>query len=301
MRHHKLLLWGQTLIEKGVWNWVFAPISLIWQGTSFCRNFLYHKKWLKIHSVRPVVVSIGNIIAGGTGKTPFALLLAKTFSHRNVAFLTKGYGGDEEKILAKQAKIYVGKDRVSLAKKAEKDGVELLIIDDGFQYRSLHRDVDVVLLREIGNGHFLPWGFLRDSPKRLKEAHFLFQGEIDFIWKPKTALSKKKVGVFAGIANPHSFKKTLINLSLDVIAELRLADHETIDIHSLNQFASNCKSKDCEVIVTTEKDFVKLPSHLILSLPLVPIEIELQMIGKGEEKWKKLVAAIEEKLDNRLL
>ncbi|MBI3901192.1 MAG: tetraacyldisaccharide 4'-kinase, partial [Chlamydiia bacterium] len=120
--HYRLLLWGQTLIEKGVWSWIFAPISLVWQGTVFCRNLFYQKGWFKSHATSPLVVSVGNLVAGGTGKTPFVALLATTFSHRKTAILTRGYGGDEEKLLAKRGKVYVGKDRVALAKKAEKEG-----------------------------------------------------------------------------------------------------------------------------------------------------------------------------------
>ena len=160
---NRLFLFGQALI-------------------SFLKNSFYDRKWISISSLPATVVSVGNIVAGGTGKTPFVHLLAKTFRHRKVAILSRGYGSiaDEALLLARrlpEVKVYVGKDRVASGIKAIKEGAELLILDDGFQYRRLARDFDLVLLDGddlFGKGHYLPWGYLRDSPKRLREADAVF-------------------------------------------------------------------------------------------------------------------------------
>ncbi|HLB52805.1 MAG TPA: tetraacyldisaccharide 4'-kinase, partial [Chlamydiales bacterium] len=105
----------------------------------------------------------------------------------------------------------------------------------------------------------------------------------------------------SGIANPASFRNTVESFGIQVMDELRLADHEAVRQDRLKKFASNCKLKGCNFIITTEKDFVKISYPLELVIPLLWVEVELQMIGEGEEKWKKLVAAIEEKLDNHSL
>ena len=138
----RFLLYGQKLIEKGAWY--FAPLSMLYALVVFCRNWLYDHRYFRVSKVPCTVVSIGNIVAGGTGKTPFVHLLAKAFSSRKVVILSRGYGKvpDEPMLLQKRlpsARVYVGKDRVSLAKRAVNDGAELIILDDGFQHRRLHR------------------------------------------------------------------------------------------------------------------------------------------------------------------
>ncbi len=311
---HKLLLCGQSLIERGAW--FFAPLSWIWALSVFCKNALYRRRWLEVHRVRSTVVSVGNIVAGGTGKTPFVHLLAKTFSHRRVAILSRGFGemSDEAMLLQRrlpQVRIYVGKDRVALAKKAAAGGAELILLDDGFQHRRLHRDFDIVLLRQddpFGKGHFLPWGFLRDSPKRLKEADAVFAGGFDFEpaatrildgdGEEKTLLQGKSVGLFCGIGNPRAFKKTVEENGAKVVAEWILADHEPASLQRLARFADRCKSLSASAIITTEKDFVKLPSSFSALLPILYLEIELRLT-QGRQRWENLIAKIDQKIDNR--
>ena len=303
---HMWLLWGQSLIERGAW--FFAPVSWIWALFVICKNYLYRRGYFAVEHAGCPVVSVGNIVAGGTGKTPFVHLLAKTFSHRKVAILSRGYGviPDEALLLARklpQVKIYIGKNRAALSRQAVQEGAELILLDDGFQHRKLHRDFDIVLVRRddpFGKGHFLPWGFLRDHPKRLFEADAIFASDRDFQLIPtRTIQGEGQVfGLFCGIGNPHSFKKTVDTLGLKVVAEWILADHEPADLSLLTVFIDRCKLLNVSAIVTTEKDFIKLPKDFQTTLPILPIEVELQMT-KGQKKWEKLIAKIDQKIDNR--
>lgn len=285
-----LLFYGQKLIERGAWY--FAPFSWLYACGVFCRNWLYDHKWLSISKVPSVVVSVGNIVAGGTGKTPFVHMLAKRFAHRKVAILSRGYGSDEPILLANRlpnVKVYVGKDRAALAKKAEAD---LLILDDGFQHRRLHRDFDIVLEGE--KTHYLPWGFLRDSPKRLKSANAVFKiGDLKL--KVVRILDSKKqeipsirgwkVAIFCGIANPKRFKKTVEDLGAEIIAEKIFGDHEPADLAKLPKASA---------LICTEKDFVKLPPT---DLPIYYLEVEMEVVDRN--KWEKLIEKIDQKIDNR--
>lgn len=280
-----LLYLGQRLIETC--GWLFAPFSWIYAFGVFCRNKLYDLRILPIHKVHSVVVSVGNVVAGGSGKTPFVHLLAKTFQHRKVAILSRGYGKipDEAMLLAQRlpnVKVYVGKDRVALALQADAD---LLILDDGFQHRRLHRDFDVVLGET--KGHYLPWGFLRDSPKRVKRADFIF-GETKLIVKRILDLKGKeiptirgwKVAIFCGIAKPHKFKKTVQDLGAEVVAEKYFGDHEMTNLNRLPK---------AEAYICTEKDAVKL---LPTDLPIYYLEMEME----APEGWQKLVETIDRKI-----
>jgi tetraacyldisaccharide 4'-kinase len=293
MLRAKLLGLGHRLIERGAWY--FAPFSWVYAFVVFCRNTLYDWRWLPIAQVDATVVSVGNIVAGGTGKTPFVHLLAKTFAHRKVAILSRGYGEmpDEAMLLARRlphVKVYVGKDRLALAKAADAD---LLILDDGFQHRRLHRDVDIVLVRNQKE-HYLPWGFLRDSPKRLKEAEVISVADLKLTVQRILDLGRRevpsiqgwKVAVFCGIANPESFKKTVRDLGAEIIAEKIFVDHECADLSKLPKASA---------LICTEKDFVKLPPT---DLPIYFLEMEMEVVG-GLERWEKLVEKIDQKIDNR--
>lgn len=172
--------------------------SKVYSAIIGLRNFLYSKGWLKIQSANAVVISVGNITAGGTGKTPLVVWLCKFLHGRNIncAILTRGYKTksdrlcDEPAILAKncpEAKVVVKADRVAGAAEAvNKFGAEALIMDDGFQHRRLARDVDIVTvdatqpfgirkrslspLGAIEHGKVLPAGLLREPVEGLKRA-----------------------------------------------------------------------------------------------------------------------------------
>lgn len=313
---------GQQLIENGH-SWIFAPISWVWGFFVFCKNRFYQHQILKPARVSRPVVSIGNITAGGTGKTPLIHLLAETLSHRKVAILSRGYGKvpDEPMLLAERlpkAKIYIGKDRVASAKKAIADGADLLLLDDGFQHRRLHRDFDWVVLHSedpLGKGHYLPRGYLRDSPKRLSEAHALFiQGDhpnfpnaIGFklrvsriVNRVGSTLEVKRgdpVGIFCGIGTPSRFKKTVSDLGAHIVSEWFLADHQAPRAKRLESFVNQCKSLGAKYILTTEKDAIKLPIGLRLSLPLYYLEMKVEVV-EGKKEWNAWVEKIDQSVHN---
>lgn len=283
----------QNLIEKGN-AWWLAPLSFLWALVVHLRNFFYDLK--TPYRVQAVVVSVGNVEVGGMGKTPLALHLAEQFPHRKVAILTRGYGkiADEAILLARrfpQGKVYVGKDRLSLAKEAQED---LLILDDGLQYRKLHRDFDLVLITEKKE-HYLPWGRLRDSPKRLKGAQvishqFCLKRILNGEGRELGSLEGKKIAFFCGIARPERFRKTLIDLGALIVAQEILADHELIDPNDLDKLV-----KSAEWVITTEKDFVKLlnPSPAIYYL-----EMDIK-IRSDPSEWETLIEKINQKIDSR--
>lgn len=320
---NKILLWGQKKIERGAY--FLAPISFVWGFVSFCKNKLYDLGWLPVEKVDGVVVSVGNIVAGGSGKTPLVHLLSSRFPSLKIAILSRGYGKipDEAILLErklKNAKIYIGKDRVALAKRAVKEGCDLIILDDGFQYRKLHRDFDLVVLLgsdPLGKNHYLPWGFLRDSPKRLQKADALFVSgplsiPFDLPHIPLTLKVEKitgegfvldliaglKVAMFCAIAKPHLFKKTIEGLGGEVVSEWVLADHAAPDERSLERFAKQAQKLGAEALLCTEKDFVKLDPSLKLSLPLYCIQIAFE-VREEQNSWENLIAKIGQKIDNR--
>lgn len=270
------------------------------------------------------VVSVGNIACGGTGKTPLVCYLAKKFAPKKVAILSRGYkrksskilvvepatptelSGDEPKLLKQKlpnALVIVGKNRADSGLLAIELGAELLLLDDGFQHRKLHRDLEIVTLdgqNPFGGGHYLPYGYLRDSPQKLSKADLIVlnqvEGEEHFEkvkeeLKPYTqapivsmaqeiknsdAIEGKSVASFCAIAKPARFQKTLQALKAEVLLTFEKPDHDPFGQDELKEFAKKAKSKGAKALVCTEKDAVKLPSTLTLDLPILPLEMHLK-------------------------
>ena len=151
------------------------------------RNAAYERGWLSSERVPVPVVSVGNLTAGGTGKTPCVEHVARFYRglDRRVAILSRGYGGagaanDEALVLEENlpdVPHLQGADRVALARTAvEELQSEVLLLDDGFQHRRLARDLDLLLIDATapwGHGYLLPRGLLREPPSSLRRAGVL--------------------------------------------------------------------------------------------------------------------------------
>ena len=154
------------------------------------RNTFYSKGWFRAHRANAAVISIGNITAGGTGKTPLVVWLCNEITQNlqsntenyQCAVLTRGYKAgqgpllDEPAILAEScpgARVAVNPNRVAGASEAISLGANVLIMDDGFQHRRLARDLDIVAIDAtipFGYGRILPAGLLREPVAGLKRA-----------------------------------------------------------------------------------------------------------------------------------
>jgi len=188
----KKLISGQnTGLGAALLRFFLRPASWVYSIVIALRNFLYYKGWLKTYHVNAIVISVGNITTGGTGKTPFVIWLYKFLQQNRIkcAILTRGYKAtqdtrlktqdqsDEPAILAEmcpQAKVIVNPDRVAGANEAvNKFDAKVLIMDDGFQHRRLARDLDIITIdatRPFGYGKLLPAGLLREPVDSLKRA-----------------------------------------------------------------------------------------------------------------------------------
>jgi tetraacyldisaccharide 4'-kinase len=190
-----------------------GPCSKLYQTGVRFRHFLYDRQLIQKKFAKQPVISIGNVVAGGTGKTQVALFLADLLSRDyKTAILSRGYRshaehakdplvvdickhnfalcGDEPWLLASRLGstfVVVNKNRFKSAQKAEQLGAQVLILDDGMQHRKLHRDFEIVVVdgkRPLK--HFLPKGELREDLNRLKGANLIL-----FMGTPSEELEKQ--------------------------------------------------------------------------------------------------------------
>lgn len=187
------------------WAWrgaiarLLLPVALIFSFLVFLRRWLYRRGWIASVRLPVPVVIIGNIVAGGSGKTPLTLYLAQALarSGKHPGIISRGYGGshaaveevapdsdpervgDEPLLLARRAgcPVFVGTDRVAAAKRllAKHPQCDVLISDDGLQHLRLARDIEIVVMdgRGVGNGWLMPSGPLREPVSRIGEADAL--------------------------------------------------------------------------------------------------------------------------------
>jgi len=206
---------------------LLLPFSVIFYIITSLRRNLYRSGFLKSYNPRAVVVVVGGISVGGTGKTPLCIALIEHFQKKGykVGLLSRGYHGhartypyevtvessykecgDEPLLIKKQvgdkAFVVVDPIRSRGAKYLEEKGVNLIFTDDGLQHYALGRDVEIIVLdgkRLLGNGLVLPAGPLRESPLRLKSTPFIVMNctnaKIISSYTPMQFVEKKAVSL----------------------------------------------------------------------------------------------------------
>jgi len=337
------------------------------------RLFLYRKRIFRERTLGCLVISVGNMTVGGTGKTPVVEKFARALQigGRRVAILSRGYksiprkrtfferllkqnidpprvvsdgksllldsmtSGDEPYMLAHNLRdviVLVDKDRVKSGRFAiDKWKVDTLLLDDGLQYLHLKHRLDIVLIDRqapFGNEFLLPRGTLREPPPNLRRASYIFitksTGQlndaliarirrynrtaeiIECAHKPlhlqniytgeQLPLERLRgafVGSICGIAAPESFEDALKNLGARVDLANRYIDHHYYTEAEMRSFVNRCVRRDLSMIVTTEKDAVRMPRlpEAELKVPIYFMRVEIEILS-GHETWEHCVARI---------
>jgi tetraacyldisaccharide 4'-kinase len=120
----------------------------------------------------------------------------------------------------------------------------------------------------------------------------------DFRTKKQLALAQTKAAVFCSIGRPSSFIKTVEELDCQIVDQLNLPDHSSLDIPKIMAFAEKAKDFGAEYLLCTEKDSVKLSSNLVMPIPLAIVQTEIQMMS-GKSLFQQLISKIN-KLDGQL-
>jgi tetraacyldisaccharide 4'-kinase len=294
------------------------------------RNALYDRGIARARKLQGPVVSVGNLSVGGSGKTPFVLLLSELIEARGVKFdiLSRGYGrrtsgvarvdpgglarnfGDEPLLLARRLSVpvIVGEDRYEAGLFAEKSfGPQLHLLDDGFQHRALARDFDIVLVTpEDARDCLLPAGRLRESVTSLSRADAVvlasgaspqsFPSNGKLLWRVRRGISVTNVPahpvVFCGIARPQNFLLQLRTAGVKPVAQALFRDHHAYSERDIQDLLKLRQQSEAEGFVTTEKDAINLSRFLDALQPLavIPVKMELMDAANAVDTMLRMIA-----------
>ncbi|MBL8920851.1 MAG: tetraacyldisaccharide 4'-kinase [Myxococcaceae bacterium] len=303
------LWYGEALpLERVVATALLGPVSLAWRGVTAARNALFDLGVFRTHRVEGLqVVSVGNLVAGGSGKTPLVIFLARwaTAAGKRVAVLSRGYGrrssaplrvdpaalpdelesGDEPRLIARSARVpvYLDADRVRAARRARDEGFEVVLLDDGFQHRRLARDVDLLIHVPEASGAVLPLGPCREGQSARRRATVVWNGPASVDprgglvvsgLRGAPSLSGEAVVALTGIARPARFVTSLERLGARVELHVAFSDHHRFTTRELDRVRAEAGRRSAR-IVTTEKDAERLPS----GFPAVVVETRLSVAG----------------------
>ena len=210
--------------------------------------------------------------------------------------------GDEALMMASQGPTWISQNRSAGVKAAANSGANVIVLDDGFQNFSIKKNLSVLVIESstgFGNGYLIPAGPLREkistglkradiiitigSPptqKTFKSKH-LFLKKLPLIEgrlvpkKNSLNLKGKTIIAFAGIAHPEKFRTTLEEVGAIIIKFKAFANHKAFEIQQLNKLLSEARKKEA-ILVTTEKDFVRIPSKLQSYFNVLEVNLEIE-------------------------
>ncbi len=299
--------------EGAVSGWVLLPLSGLYWLLSKLRVLLFRYGVFRSYKAHAPVIVVGNITAGGTGKTPTVIWLVNELRERGFTpgIVSRGYGGsksgtsmrvdadseasvvgDEPVLLARRGlcPVAVDSDRVQAAAMLVDDGVDVIIADDGLQHLRLQRDFEICVIdgeRGLGNRRLLPAGPLRESPQRLQSVD---QVLVNGVTEMRNAIAFELQAFEANrlngsLARPlPGFKDTTVHAVAGIgnpqrFFDLLRAQGIQVIEHSFPDHAAISQADlqfgdDFEVFMT-EKDAVKFGKNLSDKYWSVPVEFEM--------------------------
>lgn len=333
---------------------VLSALAGGYRGLLGARDWLYGHGVLRSQTLPCPVISIGNLTVGGTGKTPAVELAVQTLTAlgRRVAIVSRGYrrktsgieivadaasirldpadAGDEPFLLARRlpgVPVIVGANRYDAARVAvERFGPTAIVLDDGFQHRTLTKNLEIVMTRARspwGNGQLLPHGPLREPLSALSRADLIVAAGAERLedaadvreaarrhapgvpvaaaryvpvecWdgrtlrpRPPDDLGGRRLVAFAGLASPDGFARTLEALRVDVADFATFVDHHWYSAGDLAELDARAAALGAEGLVTTEKDWVRFRDVARPRRPIHVVSVRLELLN-GAADWQRV-------------
>ena len=292
--------------------YLLYPFTIFVEINNIISSLIPKKKFTEIKTL-----CVGNLYVGGTGKTPTSLLLYNLLKKMNINPVTakKFYNNqmDEQKLLKDNSNFISLTDRKKIVKKAIEMKFDMIIFDDGLQEKWIDYDIKFACFdseKWIGNGHLIPSGPLREKIDTIKNYHGIFlktvneDSNLDYIFNKirninpnieifETNIEIKNINkfnidknyiIFSGIGNPDSFKKLLLKNQFKIIEEITFPDHYNYQDKDISEIINKANSNNAEII-TTEKDFKRIPQKFKEKISFLEINIKI----KDETKLVKFL------------
>jgi len=342
-------------------NRSLMPLAGLYCAGTRLRQQAFHRGWLKSRRLSRSVISVGNLTVGGSGKTPLVAEIARILLRHGYkpAILTRGYGrergpdlialepqperspdsritGDEPALLARalpQVPIVICANRYRAGQLAEERfGVDVHILDDGFQHFAIERDVDLVAIdvtQDLSRGALLPAGRLREPVSALARANIVVLTRVEIqgpgsleqqvrrinpnapIFRCTTRLRSlvelgsqritepgnyrgKHVFAFCAIGNPPAFFSYLRRWEFNPISEIAFRDHHVYSAEDIERLNKLASEEEAVAFLTTEKDLMNLPPQLAFDLPVLACAIQTE-ISEAERFEQVLLAGLARK------
>ena len=357
---------------RSVWNnerpgfllqpflFILFILSLIYRCVCWVRKTLYRVGIFRTRRLDAMVISIGNLTVGGTGKTPFTIAVARYLADQGlkVGVLSRGYRGkrdqdiqwvsDGQRILANPGEVgeeaylmasqldgvpvMVGRNRFKAGQKLlQQFRQDVLILDDGFQHIGLQRDLNLLIIdgsmpfgRLPVQGFLLPRGMLREPIRELRRASAVLVSRMEQCdhypeiirtikkWHPGMPVFKifssarrlvhltnhsekevdylagKSVLAFSGIGNPDSFRTLLEQLGGKIVHEEVFKDHHHYSAQDVQDLLKQARRHTADMLVTTEKDAVKLREYFGADAPVWVLQIRMERV-EDRQRWEPFI------------
>ncbi|WPX97050.1 tetraacyldisaccharide 4'-kinase [Candidatus Bandiella euplotis] len=305
-------------------NYLLLPFSLVY---SLIRNLRYYFFQTPVH-FKSKVICVGNSVSGGAGKTPVVIRLAILLKEgdKKVAVVARGYKGvlsnskeaikvdldkhsyrevgDETMLVAKYADVFISANRALAIKEAQKYGAEIIILDDGFQDNTIHKDLSILVISsaEIKNKFLIPAGPMRESLNTsLKKAdivivpenkQYALQGKYlvgKEVLKQGQVISNAKelegnqYILLCAIAQPDRVVTTARELGAIIKKKHFYPDHYSFSERELKVIYKQAQKYNCKVLTTT-KDYVRLPQDYLEDTAVLKYYVEFDDEEKLREK-----------------
>lgn len=339
-----------------------SALSVVYRAALAVRDRAYRWGVLRTGRLPCPVVSVGNLTLGGSGKTPMVEAVVRALQEIGheagilPAVVSRGYGratrgihvvsdrdgvhadvrtaGDEPRLLAERlpgVPVVVGENRYEAARVAvERCGATAIVLDDGFQHRTLAKDLEIVVVQgraPWGNARVFPRGMLREPLSGLARAHAVIMtnpAALDSIEAmtrdvrrfnrsaavlaaryqlqdaieaqsgrrvPIADLAGRRLMAFAGLGSPQGFADTLDAAGVRRVGLAEFPDHHWFTSGDLDELTREARAASAQGLVTTEKDWVRVRDLPRPALPLWVLPMRL-VIDSGLETWQRLLAGI---------
>tara|TARA_Y100000748_G_scaffold13136_2_gene10651 strand:+ start:1910 stop:2935 length:1026 start_codon:yes stop_codon:yes gene_type:complete len=302
------------------------PIHLVF---IFLKNLLYDFKIIQPVKINSTVISVGNVALGGTGKTPTTISIANFLQKKGftVGVVSRGHGrrngsksflvedqrwrdcGDEVVLLKNnlhpKIHVYVSQNKIFASKQLSDMGCNIILLDDGFQHRKIHRDIDIVLLgpeNHIKKRQFIyPYGLLREPISSIKRADItimtkknMVDNVFNIVVDHSLSLEVKRKILSTGknqtvqdllkpsgnlsvcsVGDPTTFSKTLKTLNISIQKSLVYPDHWPFSMKDVKKINALSLRYGLKNIICTEKDYVKLfefKNHLNVDINAIALK-----------------------------